>query len=137
MDILYPAFVLFALTMIVQFILGMKRVAAVRDGRVNPQFFKTYQGDEEPADLHVYSRHLINLYEAPVLFYAIVIIASISNQAGLVPLVLAWLYVVLRLVHSYVHLGSNKVLLRFRLFLTSLLVLTALWAVVLIGLLLR
>lgn len=137
LNVLYPAFVMFALTAFVQIKLGMKRMSAVRGGRIDPKYYKTYQGGEEPPDLAVYSRHLINLYEAPLLFYVIVIIASVTGQAGIVPIVLAWSYALLRIAHSYVHLGSNKILLRFRLFLTSLLVLGALWAVVLVGMLLR
>lgn len=137
MNILYPAFVMFALTMFVQLQLGRKRVAAIRAGRIDVAYFKAYRGREEPEDLRIYSRHLINLYEAPVLFYVIVIIAFITNQAGAAPVALAWAYVGLRIVHSYVHLGSNKVLLRFRLFLASLVVLTILWALVLIGMLLN
>lgn len=137
MDVLYPAFVMFALTFYVQIRLGMKRVAAVRSGRINRQFFRAYQGFEEPEELRIYSRHLSNLYEAPVLFYAIVIIASITGQAGIVPVLLAWVFALLRLGHSFVHLGSNTILLRFRLFLASLLVLAGLWAVVLVGMLIR
>ncbi|MGB5346989.1 MAG: MAPEG family protein [Woeseia sp.] len=137
MDVLYPAFVMFALTIFVQLKLAMMRLSAVREGRVNPKFYKTYQGGEEPAELAVHTRHLINLYEAPLLFYVIVIIASITGQAGIVPIVLAWAYALLRLAHSYVHLGSNNVLLRFRLFGASLLALAALWLVVLTGMLIR
>ncbi|MBT8084178.1 MAG: hypothetical protein HKN35_01300 [Woeseia sp.] len=137
MNVLYPVFVMFALTFFVQIQLGMKRVAAVSGGRIDPKYYRAYQGADEPEDLQIYSRHLINLYEAPVLFYVIVIIASVTGQAGTLPILLAWLYSLLRLAHSYVHLGSNKVLLRFRLFLASLLVLAALWGTVLIGMLMR
>lgn len=127
MNILYPAFVMFALTMFVQFRLGALRFAAVKKGEIDPRFYKTYQGAEEPEKLRVHTRHLVNLYEAPVLFYAIVIIAFATGQSGWLPQLLAWLYVALRIVHSFVHLGSNKVLLRFRLFVLSLAVLIAMW----------
>jgi hypothetical protein len=46
---------------------------------------------------------------------------------------LAWLYVALRFVHSYVHLTSNIVLRRFRVFIVSMLTLMAIWAIVLTG----
>jgi len=127
MNILYPALVMFALTMVVQFRLGVLRFAAIKNGEIDPRFYKTYQGMEEPERLRVHTRHLVNLYEAPVLFYAIVIIAVATEQSGWLPQLLAWLYVALRIVHSFVHLGSNKVLLRFRLFVLSLAVLIAMW----------
>lgn len=137
MNILFPAFLMFALTMVVQFRLGALRFAAVRKGEIDPRFYKAYQGAEEPEKLRVHARHLVNLYEAPVLFYAIVIIAFATGQSGWLPQLLAWLYVALRIVHSFVHLGSNKVLLRFRLFATSLAILMALWISVFAGLLIN
>jgi len=137
MNILYPVFALFALTMLVQFRLGILRVAAVKKGEVDASFFRTYSGTPEPDHLRIHSRHLINLYEAPVLFYAIAIIAFITGNYGAIPVALAWLYVLIRYLHSYVHLTSNRVLLRFRLFLASLTVLIALWLVVLTGMLIR
>jgi hypothetical protein len=137
MNVLLPAFAMFALTMFVQFRLGALRFAAVRNGEIDPRFFKTYQGNAEPEKLRIHSRHLVNLYEAPVLFYAIVIMAFVTQQSGLLPVTLAWLYVALRIVHSCIHLSSNNVVLRFRGFLLSLVVLISLWSVVLAGILLR
>lgn len=136
MNILYPVFALFLLTLIVQLRLGALRFAAVRDGRIAGGFYRSYQGGEEPEDLRVHTRNLTNLYEGPVLFYTIVIIAYVTRQAGLLPAILAWGYVALRYAHSYVHLTSNRVLLRFRLFLASLAVLTALWTTVFVGMML-
>lgn len=137
MNILFPAFVMFALTMFVQYRLGALRFAAVKNGEIDPRFYKTYQGAEEPEKLRVHARHLVNLYEAPVLFYAIVIIAFATGQSGWLPQLLAWLYVALRIAHSFVHLGSNKVMLRFRLFVLSLAVLIATWISVFASLLIR
>tara|TARA_R110002111_G_scaffold99916_1_gene154768 strand:- start:3 stop:416 length:414 start_codon:yes stop_codon:yes gene_type:complete len=137
MSILYPVFALFVLTMFVQFRLGILRVAAIKKGEIDAKFFRSYSGSHEPEQLRVHSRHLVNLYEAPVLFYAITIIAFITGNSGTMPVVLAWLYVLLRCLHSYVHLTSNRVLLRFRLFLSSLGVLLALWVVVLTGMLIH
>lgn len=136
MNILLPAFALFALTMFVQFRLGAMRYKAVKNGEINPRFYRTYEGFEEPPKLRQYSRHLINLYEAPILFYAIILIAYVTAQSGVLPTALAWLYVASRYVHSYVHLGGNRVPRRFQAFIASLAILITLWVVVLIGLLL-
>lgn len=137
MNILYPAFAMFALTMFVQVRLGMKRFSAVRGGRMDPAYYRAYQGQPEPEDLAIYSRHLVNLYEAPVLFYAVVIIGFATGQSGPLPVALAWTYCLLRYLHSYIHLGSNRVLLRFRVFVASIFVLALLWMTVFLGLLLR
>lgn len=137
MNILYPLFAMFVLTAFCLFRLAGLRVAAVRRGEVDPRFFRLYREGSEPDLLRVHSRHLQNLFEAPVLFYAIVIIAFVTQQAGTLVLVLAWAYVAFRYAHSYVHLTSNKVLPRFRLFAASWLVLVVLWVAVFAGILLR
>lgn len=89
--------------------------------------------NDEPENLRVHARHVANLFEAPVLFYAIVVIAFVTRQTGWLPIALAWGYVVLRIAHSYVHLTSNSVPLRFRLFVASWIVLIVLWLLVFTG----
>lgn len=137
MNILYPALALFGLTAVCVFRLGSLRFSAVRRGEIDPRFFRSFKGYEEPEALRVHARHVANLFEAPVLFYVIVIIAVVTQQIGWLPLILAWGYVLLRFAHSYVHLTSNKVLLRFRLFAASWVILIVMWAVVFTGIALR
>jgi hypothetical protein len=131
MTIFYPVFAMMALTIYCIVRLGLLRYVAVRRGEVDPRFFSLYRGYEEPEKLAVYSRHVLNLFEAPLLFYVIVLIAFVTGQTGNWVLGLAWTYVVLRFFHSYVHLTSNVVLTRFRIFVASILTLSVLWAVVL------
>jgi hypothetical protein len=99
---------MFVLTAYCLFRLASLRFKAVSRGEIDPRFFRLYRNSEEPDNLRVHSRHLANLFEAPVLFYVIIIIAFVTQQTGLLPLVLAWAYVVLRYAHSYVHLTSNR-----------------------------
>ncbi len=136
MTILYPVFAMAALTFFCVFRMGLLRFSAVRRGEIDGRFFRLYKDYEEPEYLRVLSRHVVNLYEAPVLFYAISIIAVVTETVSILILALAWAYVVLRYVHSYIHLTSNKVIHRFRCFATSQFVLIILWLVVLAGLLL-
>jgi hypothetical protein len=136
-NILYPALVLFGLTAFCVLRLAKLRLTALRRGEIDPRFFRQYRGYDEPEALHVASRHVSNLFEAPVLFYAIVLIAFVTQQVGWLPLVLAWVYVLLRVAHSYVHLTTNNVMIRFRLFALSWLMLILLWAVVFLGIAIR
>ena len=131
MNILYPIFAMMALTIYCMVRLGLLRSAAVRRGEVDPRYFSLYRGYEEPEKLAAYSRHIVNLFEAPLLFYVIILTAFVTGQSGNWLLGLAWAYVGLRFIHSYVHLTSNVVLTRFRIFVFSMLTLSALWAVVL------
>jgi hypothetical protein len=47
-----------------------------------------------------------------VLFYVLTILSMITHHADIVFLVLAWIFVLSRLVHAYVHTTSNRVMLR-------------------------
>jgi hypothetical protein len=127
MSILWPSFALVALTLAVVIRLARQRFAAVRAGRVDGRFYKAFRGEGEPEEVAVTARNLINLYEMPTLFYAGIAIAFAGGQSGTLLLTLAWGYVALRLVHTAIHLGSNKVLWRFRVFALSWLVLLAFW----------
>jgi len=137
MAILWPAFALFVLTMAVVVRLARKRFAAAGAGRVDPKFYKAFQGAGEPEDVAVVARNLNNLYEMPTLFYAGTAIAFAAGAGGVALVALGWAYVALRVLHSAIHLGRNKVRWRFRVFAASWLVLLAYWAVLGIGLALR
>lgn len=131
MHILYPAFALMALTMFCMVRLGLLRLAAVRSGEIDPRFFVLFRGYDEPDKLAAYSRHVVNLFEAPLLFYVIVLTAQVTEQSDSWLIVLAWVYVLLRYIHTYVHLTSNVVIVRFRIFALSMATLFVLWAAVL------
>ncbi len=134
MHILYPAFAMIALTIFCMARMALLRWFAVKRGEIDPRYFVLFRGYDEPDKLAAYSRHVANLFETPILFYVIVLTAFVTGQSGYWLLGLAWAYVGLRFVHTYVHLTSNVVLTRFRVFVLSMLTLTALWAVVLTNL---
>jgi hypothetical protein len=129
MPIVWPAFALAALTLAVVMRLAHQRFAAARAGRVDPRYYKVFQGEGEPPDVAATARNLANLYEMPTLFYAGIALAFAADQSGTPLVTLAWAYVALRCLHSAIHLTSNRVLWRFRVFAVSMLVLVAFWAV--------
>lgn len=133
-QVLYPVFAMFALVVLVFVRMARLRFGAVRSGQMDAAFYKTYQGGEEPEHMRVVTRHFLNLFEMPVLFYVGVILAFVTRQTTWPIVACAWGYVALRYAHSFVHLTSNDVLLRFRLYLASTLVLVLLWAVLLVRL---
>jgi hypothetical protein len=112
------------------------RFAAARSGAVDPRFYRTYDEGEEPKELRVVTRHFINLFEMPMLFYVGIVLIYIAQQVNVWLIVCAWGYVGLRYLHSYVHLTSNDVLTRFRIYFASGLVLLVMWTSLLVQLLL-
>lgn len=127
MNILWPVFAMFFLTAAVALALVIKRFAAVSQRRVNPEFYKLYRDGQEPEDVAVYTRHLTNLFEQPILFYTVVVMSYATGLASPAMVWVAWAYVAARVMHSGVHLFGNNVLLRVRVFTLSWIALAALW----------
>jgi hypothetical protein len=64
-----------------------------------------------------------------VLFYVAMLAGVAMHAATLWLLALAWIYVVLRYVHSYIHCTYNRVMHRFAVFGLSMFVLVVIWGV--------
>ncbi|HYB99939.1 MAG TPA: MAPEG family protein [Candidatus Limnocylindrales bacterium] len=132
--ILYPTFAMFALTFYVLMRMRARRFAAVRSGQVEGAYYKAYVG-EEPEELRVLARHFVNLFEMPTLFYVVCLLIYVTAQANVWLVFWAWTYVVLRCIHSYIHLTTNNILARFGVYFTSSMVLALMWATLLVQLL--
>jgi hypothetical protein len=70
-----------------------------------------------------------NQFQLPLLFYVLVILAWITRQADLIFVVMAWIFVVSRLAHAYIHTTSNHVPTRFNAFAVGVLVLLVMWII--------
>ncbi len=125
--LVYPMAAMVLLTAIVFVRMFLSRFAAVRAGEVSATYYKTYQGGEEPRASAQLSRHFINLFESPTLFYVACIVAMLVGQNGTVMLVLAWTYVAARVAHALIHTGKNKMTPRMIVYLVSWIVLLAMW----------
>jgi hypothetical protein len=77
-----------------------------------------------PAAVSNPSDNLKNLFEVPVLFYALALYLFVTREVDATYVVAAWVFVAFRAAHSIVHCTFNLVLLRFYLYLISTL---ALW----------
>ena len=126
--ILLPLFVQVALTLFLLFWTGRARVAAVRRGDVHPRDIALRQPNWPKHETQIANAYH-NQLELPVLFYVLTILAIITRHADLLFVVMAWLFVVLRLVHVYIHLTSNHVGRRFAAFAASALVLLIMWVI--------
>lgn len=126
-SLVYPMLAMVLLTFGVSVVLFRARIRAVRGGQAPVSYFRLLQGEPEPEFLAKPTRHLINLFETPVLFYAGCLAAMVSGVTGGWVVGLAWAYVAARVAHAWVHLGSNRVRLRLRAFAVGWLCLLALW----------
>jgi len=126
-SLVYPMLAMVLLTFGVALALFRARLRAIREGHAAVSYFRLLQGSPEPEFLAKPTRHLINLFETPVLFYAGCLAAMVSGTGSAGAIALAWGYVAARLFHAWVHLGTNRVRHRFRVFAISWLFLLALW----------
>jgi hypothetical protein len=70
-----------------------------------------------PANVSNPSDNFKNLFEIPVIFYALVLYLFITKQVDTVYVNAAWVFVVFRALHSAVHCTFNLIMLRFYLYL--------------------
>lgn len=126
--ILLPLLVQVALTLVLLLWTGRARVAAVRRGDVHPRDIALRQPNWPKQETQIANAYH-NQLELPVLFYVLTILAIITRHADLLFVVLAWVFVILRLVHAYIHLTSNHVGRRFAAFAASVVVLLVMWVI--------
>jgi hypothetical protein len=125
--LVWPAAALALLTFVVMHIMARRRFAAIKSGSLPFGYFRTYRGAEPPDACVQAARHYENLFELPVLFYALIAILLAIPFVDYILLILAWIYVAARSVQAVIHLGSNNVSLRFYSFAFGALVLIAMW----------
>ena len=122
-----PVCVLALWTAAVLMLTAILRVRAVAKGRIPRNAFRLGESPAVPDDVAVANRNFMNLLEMPLLFYVVCVALYATRNVGDAPVVLAWVYVGLRLVHSAIHLTANRVVHRLIIFASSNFVLLAMW----------
>jgi hypothetical protein len=126
--ILWPTFALVALIFAVWVQVPLRRVGHMKANPPRREDFATGETARRyfaPVDLP--ADNLANLFEMPVLFFALVPLLLVLHHAGTIEVALAWVYVALRAVHSIIHTGRNVVRTRFYAYGASCAVLLAMW----------
>ncbi len=126
-EVFYPALALVLLTLIVALRMYKDRVGWFIKNRVSPQKASIRSERDWPAEIQKSSDNFQNLLELPILFYFATVVLYVTQTVDTIALVLAWLYVAHRYVHSFIHCTYNKVIQRFYVYAVSGLILFALW----------
>jgi len=71
------------------------------------------------------AHNYMHLMEQPTIFYASALVLAVAGAGDGINAVIAWGYVVLRIVHSLVQVTANKISIRFAVFVLSTLLLAA------------
>jgi len=88
--------------------------------------------DAWPDEVRKVANNIRNQSQVPVLFFVLVLALFARGSVDVFAVAVAWLFVASRVVHSYIHIGSNYVPNRTRVF-----KLNVICVVVLAGLLIR
>jgi hypothetical protein len=111
------------------------RVPAMRRANIDPQELVDRGGKLElPPEVARVADNYNHLHEQPTIFYAVALAAQVAGVTDTTNITLAWVYVVLRVVHSFVQATRNIVMLRFSIFALASLALLALLIHTLMGL---
>jgi len=124
--ILLPVVFLAFWTMLVLLLIPYSRFKAIFKGELTRDDFKRGESERVPDYVTLPNRNFMNLLEVPVLFYLVCLTFYIVELTSSTVLVLAWIYVGLRILHSVCHLTYNGVIHRLSLFALSNFTLVAL-----------
>jgi len=126
--VLLPVFVQVALTFGLLFWMASARRATLMSGQLKVRDIALGQ-TAWPNRPQQISNSYDSQFQVPLLFYVLVILAWITRHADVIFVVMAWLFVLLRVAHAYVHTTSNHVPTRFRAFAAGMFVLLVMWII--------
>ena len=131
--LLYPVMAQLLLTVILVFWMGRVRVSAVQAGRVRLADIALSR-EGWPDDVRKVANNFHNQFEMPVLFSVLCGIATYLGATGPGMALLAWAFIASRLVHTAIHVTTNRVRHRFYAFAAGVGVLVLMWLVIAIRL---
>jgi hypothetical protein len=116
-----PFFVMMFLTFVVWVYMYARRIPFINSLKLKPEDLAK-PGELarlSPPAVSNPSDNLKNLFEIPVLFYALALFLFVTSRVDALYLAAAWVFVAFRAAHSLVHCTFNHVLLRFSLYLVA------------------
>ena len=128
-SIILPVIALVLLTAVVWVRLYVERIRELKQRRIDPQSLATSASAGQTMQRVQASDNFRNLFEVPVLFYALCAVLASAQHVSSFFVIGAWVYVALRYLHSFIHLTYNRVIHRFAVYVLSTVILFVLWGV--------
>ena len=126
--ILAPLFVQVALTFVLLFWMAYSRASALKQRQTTLADIALGQPNW-PARPTQISNSYNSQFQLPMLFYVLTILAIITKHADYLFVIMAWLFVLARIFHAYIHTGTNYVRHRFNAFAASAFILLIMWVI--------
>jgi hypothetical protein len=113
--ILAPMLGMMVLTAVVWFVLYARRIPAMRKAGAPAQEYTTPDKGAVllPEQVSYPSNNFKNLFELPVLFYALCIYLFVTRTVEMADVYAAWTFLGFRVIHSAIHCTINIVIARF------------------------
>ena len=116
-----PFFATMFLTLVVWVYMYVRRISFINSNKLRPDDLEVpgALARLSPPAVSNPSDNLKNLFELPVLFYALALYLFVTNQVDAAYVYAGWIFVGFRALHSAVHCTFNRVMLRFNLYFIS------------------
>jgi hypothetical protein len=133
--VLLPLFVEVLLTFGVMFGMMFHRTSALQRGETRFSDIALREPNW-PTRATQFAYSFANQFELPVLFYVLAILEIVTHHADLLFVVLAWIFVSMRVLQAGIHVTNNNVRLRGAFYGVGAIVLVIMWVIYIVRILL-
>ena len=126
--ILIPLFIEVALAFALLFGMAALRTRDIKTGAVDRRNIAQREPNWPPRTTQ-FMNAFANQFEVPVLFYVLVILLIVLHHAGWLFVVLAWVFVLFRILQAGIHVTGNNMLWRGQAYAVSVVVLFVMWVI--------
>lgn len=127
MSIVHPMGLLAIFTLLYSYVLITGRKKAIKDGDVKASYFEEYNNDTPPSYMQKATRQWANLYEVPVLFYAVCAAILALRLDDQIFIYMGYIFFSLRLVQAFIHTTYNNVYHRLLIFFCGMVTVLSMW----------
>ena len=108
-------------TFAIEGLLYKRRIPAISkyNIQVNPAVIKKQMAERFPPFVQWAADNYNHLLEQPTQFYAVALVLSFLGVRDKLSVRMAWAYVAIRVLHSLVHVSSNRIMVRVTVFAAS------------------
>jgi hypothetical protein len=132
--VLLPLFVQVILTFVLMFGMMYYRMGALRSGETRLAEIAMREPNW-PTQANQFAYAFSNQFELPVLFYVLTLLVIATRHADNVFVILAWLFVIFRILQAVIHVTKNDVRLRGGFYGIGALILVIMWVVFIVRIL--
>ncbi len=119
---LAPVLALIIWTLLIWVLMYLRRIPAMQKAKIAPDTAKSPNGDwkqKMPLRAEAPAHNYNHLLEQPTIFYALMFYLVVIAQTSPILHYLAWGYVGLRVIHSFIQVNTGPVMVRFIIFALS------------------